>query len=41
MDQRVLRWFGRIEGMEEYNMARRELKVEVSGGQVWVRLKFT
>ena len=30
--QRVLRWFGHVERMEEYHMARRVLMVEVSGG---------
>ena len=34
-DQRVLRWFGHVERMDEYRMARRVLMVEVSGG--WVR----
>ena len=33
-DQRVLRWFGRVERMYEYRMARRVLKTEVSGGRV-------
>ena len=31
-DQRVLRWFGHVERMDEYRMARRVLKAEVSGG---------
>ena len=31
-DQRVLRWFGQVEKMEEYRMARRVLMAEVSGG---------
>ena len=30
-DQRVLRRFGHVEGMEEYRMARRVLMAEVSG----------
>ena len=30
-DQRVLRWFGHVERMDEYRMARRVLMVEVSG----------
>ena len=30
-DQRVLRWFGYVERMNEYRMARRVLKAEVSG----------
>ena len=34
-DQRVLRWFGPVERMDEYRMARRVLMAEVSGG--WVR----
>ena len=33
-DQRVLRWFGNVERMDEYPMARRVLMVEVSGGRV-------
>ena len=33
-DQRVLRWFGHVERMDEYCMARRVLMAEVSGGQV-------
>ena len=33
-DQRVLRWFGRVERMDEYRMARRVLMAEVSGGRV-------
>ena len=32
-DQRVLRWFGHVERMDEYRMARRVL-AEVSGGRV-------
>ena len=35
MDQRVLRWFGHMERMDEYRMARRMLLTEVSGG--WVQ----
>ena len=34
LDQRVLRWFGHVERMVEYHMARRVLTAEVSGGQV-------
>ena len=34
-DQRVLRWFGHVERMDEYRMARRVLMAEVSGE--WVR----
>ena len=33
-DQRVLRWFGHVERMNEYRMARRVSIVEVSGGRV-------
>ena len=33
-DQRVLRWFGHVERMDEYCMARRVLLAEVDGGQV-------
>ena len=33
-DQRVLRWFGHVERMDDYRMARRMLMVEVSGGRV-------
>ena len=33
-DQRVLRWFGHVERMDEYHMARKVLMAEVSGGQV-------
>ena len=33
-DQRVLRWVGHMERMDDYCMARRVLMVEVSGGQV-------
>ena len=32
VDQRVLRWFGHVERMDEYHMARRVLMAEVSGG---------
>ena len=34
-DQRVLRWFGHVERMDEYRMARKVLMAKVSGG--WVR----
>ena len=38
-DQRVLRWFGHVERMDEYRMARRLLMAEVSGGiQPWEAL---
>ena len=33
-DQRVLRWSGHVERMDEYRMARRVLMAEVSGGRV-------
>ena len=33
-DQRVLRWLGHVERMDEYHMARRVLMAEVSGGRV-------
>ena len=33
-DQRVLRWFGYVERMDENRMARRVLMAEVSGGRV-------
>ena len=33
-DQRVLRWFGHMERMDEYRMARMVLMAEVSGGRV-------
>ena len=33
-DQRVLRWFGHVERMDECHMAKRVLMAEVSGGQV-------
>ena len=33
-DQRVLRWFGLVERMDEYRMARRVVTAEVSGGLV-------
>ena len=33
-DQRVLRWFGHVELMDLYRMARRVLMAEVCGGRV-------
>ena len=33
-DQRVLRWFGHVERMDDYRMARRVLMAEVRGGGV-------
>ena len=32
-DQRVLRWFGHVERMDEYHISRRVLMAEVSGGR--------
>ena len=39
-DQRVLRWFGHVERMDEYRLARRVLMAEVSGGRVRWRPRF-
>ena len=33
-DQRVLRWFGHVERMYDYRMAKRMLMAELSGGRV-------
>ena len=33
-DQKVLRWFGHVERMDEYRMARWVLMADVSGGRV-------
>ena len=33
-DQRVLRWFGHVERINEHRMARRVMMAEVSGGRV-------
>ena len=33
-DQRVLRWFGHVERMDEYRLARKVLMAELSGGRV-------
>ena len=33
-NQRVLRWFGHVERMDEYRLARRVLMAEVGGGRV-------
>ena len=33
-DRRALRWFGHVEIMDEYRMARRVLMTEVRGGRV-------
>ena len=34
MDQRVLRWFGHVERMDECRLAKSVLTAEVSGGRV-------
>ena len=34
VDQRVLRWFGHVERMDECHLARKVFKAEVSGGGV-------
>ena len=34
LDQRVLRWFGHVERMNDYHITRMVLVVEVKGGQV-------
>ena len=34
VDQRVLRWFGHVERMDEGRLARRVMMAEVSGGRV-------
>ena len=34
VDQRVLRWFGHLERIDKYRIARRALMAEVSGGRV-------
>ena len=39
-DQRVLRWFGYVERMDEYRMTRKVLMAEVSGGRVRGRPRF-
>ena len=39
-DQRVLRWFGHVERMDEYRIARKVLMAEVSGGRVRGRPRF-
>ena len=41
VDQRVFRWFGHVERMDEYRMARRVLMAEVSGGLVRGRQKLS
>ena len=37
VDQRVLRWLGHVERMDENHLARRVLTAEVSEGRVWGR----
>ena len=37
--QRALRWFGHVERMDEYRMARRVLMTEISGGRVRGKLR--
>ena len=39
VDQRVLRWFGHIERMNEYRLTRRVLRAKVNWVQVWGRLR--
>ena len=39
-DQRVLRWFGHVERMDDCHMARRVLMAEVSRGRVRGRPRF-
>ena len=38
-DQRVLRWFGHVERIDKFRMARRVLMAEVIGGWVLGRLR--
>ena len=40
-DLRVLRWFGHVERMDDYRMARRVLMAKVSGGWVRGRLRLS
>ena len=40
-DQRVLRWFGHVERMDKYRMARMVLMAEVGGGRVRERLRLS
>ena len=39
VDQRVLRWFGHVDRMDAYSLARRVLMAEVSGRWVQGRLR--
>ena len=34
VDQRILRWFGQVERMDEYRIPKRVLMAEESGGRV-------
>ena len=40
VDQRVLRWFGHVERMDESRLARRVMMAEVNGGRVSGRPRF-
>ena len=40
VDRIVLKWFGHVERMDEYHLARRVLKAEVSGVRVRARPRF-
>ena len=40
VDQRVLRWFGHVERMDESRLSRRVMMAEVSGGRVRGRPRF-
>ena len=40
VDQRILRWFGHVERMDEGRLARRVMMAEVSGGRVQGRPRF-
>ena len=40
MDQRVLRWFGHVEGMNKFRIARKVLMMEVSGGEYEVEIGY-
>ena len=39
MDQRALKWFGHVERMDEYRMARKVLMTEVSRGWIFGRVR--
>ena len=41
VDQRVLRWFGHVERMDESRLARRVMMAVVSGGRVQGRPRFS